>query len=164
MIRKAVIEDNYRYQLYREWDAEKPCILWIMLNPSIADGEKDDPTIKKIVRISDNLGFGSLYVGNLYAYICTDSNQLFKKNIDYKGPYRYLHLQNMLCQTEKVILACGRKAKEKDLQALMKMMKVYKNKIYCLKINKDGTPAHPLYLPEKNIKLIEYRLPEENER
>lgn len=157
MIRKAVIQGNYRYSLYREWDAEKLCVLWIMLNPSIADRKQDDPTIKKIIRISDKLGFGSLYVGNLYAYICTDSKQLLKNsNINYVGMKNYFYTASMINICNTIILGCGRL---KNNKALIKMFNFIKPlPVYCLKINKDGTPAHPLYLPERNIKLLRYEI------
>ena len=41
----AVITGNYRYLLWREWDSSNKTISFIMLNPSRADAQINDPTI-----------------------------------------------------------------------------------------------------------------------
>ncbi len=57
--------DNlYRYQLTRTWDVG-PMICWVLLNPSTATGEVDDPTITRCFRYSQEWGFGGLYILNL---------------------------------------------------------------------------------------------------
>lgn len=45
MEKKAIISKDkiYRYKLSRTWDSTKPTILFIGLNPSIADENIDDP-------------------------------------------------------------------------------------------------------------------------
>lgn len=47
MQKEATISDDqiYRYKLSRTWDSTKPTILFIGLNPSIANETIDDPTI-----------------------------------------------------------------------------------------------------------------------
>ena len=46
MKKKAIISNSglYRYELHREWDKKKGKVLFIMLNPSTADANKDDLT------------------------------------------------------------------------------------------------------------------------
>ena len=39
----------YRYGLSRVWDKSRPYVLYIGLNPSTADENKDDPTIRRSV-------------------------------------------------------------------------------------------------------------------
>ncbi len=59
MLKDAHIDDtwNYRYFLSRVWNKEWNNFLnFIMLNPSIADSEIDDPTIKSCITIAKNLG------------------------------------------------------------------------------------------------------------
>ena len=65
-----------RWQLWRIWDDSKPKILWIMHNPSTADAEKDDPTIRRIINFSKSWGFGGLYVGNVFPYRSTNPKDL----------------------------------------------------------------------------------------
>ena len=50
MQRRALISDDgqYRYRLLRRWsDSERASATFIMLNPSTADAEVDDPTIRR---------------------------------------------------------------------------------------------------------------------
>ena len=58
---------QYRYAFWRKW-AEGPQVLFIMLNPSTADECVDDPTIRRCIRLAKGWGFGSLAVGNLFAF------------------------------------------------------------------------------------------------
>ena len=52
MQKEATISDNqlYRYKLSRTWDSTKPTILFIGLNPSIADETIDDHTMYKLCK------------------------------------------------------------------------------------------------------------------
>ena len=43
---------KYRYVLTRVWDKNKPMLVFVGLNPSIADETKDDPTIKKCIKFA----------------------------------------------------------------------------------------------------------------
>ena len=59
---------RYRYKLWRIWDPDLPPILFVMLNPSTADANSDDRTIRRCVAFAKRDGFGGLLVGNLFAY------------------------------------------------------------------------------------------------
>ncbi len=49
---------KYRYLLWRIWDRSKPLVMFIGLNPSIADGETDDPTIRRCKAFVRSWGYG----------------------------------------------------------------------------------------------------------
>src|SRR5262245_45087455 len=72
--RDAVISDcgRYRYLLRRTWHHLWPRALFIMLNPSTADAEIDDPTIRSCIRLSKAEQYGSIEVVNLFALRATD--------------------------------------------------------------------------------------------
>src|SRR4051812_41324552 len=57
---------KYRYLLTRSW-ADGPTATFIMLNPSTAGAEQNDPTIRKCIGFAQRLGFGGLQAINLFA-------------------------------------------------------------------------------------------------
>jgi hypothetical protein len=67
--RDAVISNcrQYRYLLRRTRDAVKPRARYVMLNPSTADADIDDATIRSCIRLAKGLGYGSFEVVNLFA-------------------------------------------------------------------------------------------------
>jgi len=92
---------KYRYRLWRIWDDSKPKVLWIMLNPSMADENENDATIKKIIRFSKSWGYGGIYVGNMFSFRATDPKQLKKlKYLEAVGVNNLLNIQEMaqLCE------------------------------------------------------------------
>lgn len=131
---------KYRYELSRIWDEEKPKVLFIMLNPSTADANKDDPTIRKIMKFSKSWGYGGVYVGNLYAFRSTDPKAL-RHTDDPVGEDNIEHIKKLIGLTEIVVYAWGNKKKEPDwLRELV-------DSPYCIDISKNGNiPKHPLYL------------------
>ncbi len=58
---------HYRVALWRRW-APGPQVLFVMLNPSTADETTDDPTIRRWIGFAKTWEFGSLVVGNLFAF------------------------------------------------------------------------------------------------
>lgn len=54
---------TYRWTLTRAWD-DRPQLLVVMLNPSTADAEVDDPTIMLVCHIAAHNGFGGIVVVN----------------------------------------------------------------------------------------------------
>src|SRR5215510_5582686 len=85
--RDAVLSDcgRYRYMLRRTWDHSKPRVLFVMLNPSTADAEIDDATIRSCIRLAKGAGYGSFEVVNLYALRATDPAELQRAD-DPVGP------------------------------------------------------------------------------
>jgi hypothetical protein len=141
MKKNAIIsQDNkYRYQLSRIWDEEKPKVLFIMLNPSTADANVDDPTIRRVVNFSKSWGYGGVLVGNLYAFRSTDPKAL-RYTDDPIGEDNIQHIQSLIGLTERVIYAWGNNQKEPEwLSSLV-------DTPYCIDISKKGVPKHPLYL------------------
>jgi len=151
MIKHAVFsaDNKYRYTLSRIWDEDIPALLFIMLNPSTADSEKDDPTIRRLIHFTTSWGYGGFYVVNLYAFCSTDPNELNYAE-DPVGEENLVYIQTMIERVEKVVYAWGNRRKEpKWLYDLVKTP-------YCIDISKKGIPKHPLYL-KKELGLQPYR-------
>lgn len=146
MINKsATISDceKYRYTLFRQW-SEGPTLLFIMLNPSTADANIDDPTIRRCIQFAKDNNYGSLYVGNLYGYRSTDPSFLKTMGINNSlGENNEKHLKSMIEKSSRIVVAWGRPGNMGTFQ----MTQLLKDKIvWCLGANKNRSPKHPLYL------------------
>lgn len=150
MKKEAVISTcgQYRYSLSRTWDESKPTIMFIMLNPSKADDDRDDPTLTRCLGFAKDWGYGKLLVGNFFAYRSTDPKNL-RTAEDPVGPDNIPHLQVMINEAESVILAFG------NFPFLQKYLKLHpdyeplancREKLWFLGVCKNGLPRHPLML------------------
>lgn len=161
MIRHAYIENGHRNWLLRNWDGNKPRLLFIGLNPSKADDKEDDATIRRLIHFSKKRGCGSFMIINLYTKIATKRKDLIA-HIKEDGdlcPGEWI----LKCHSEpvawrsykKVIFMWGgtKQAKERAKYAISRFPFAY-----CFGHTKDGSPKHPLYLPN-NTKLIRYDTP-----
>ncbi len=140
-IKGAIISDcsKYRYQLWRNWDENKPNVMFIMLNPSTADSETNDPTIRRCIGFAKSWGYGGIYVGNLYAYRATDRSEL--KNVENPiGDDNIKHIKEMQPKCEIIVCAWGNHEGRPE--------HIFSNfsNLHYIKLNVDSTPAHPLYL------------------
>jgi hypothetical protein len=68
MRRTAIISEcgRYRYRLTREW-GDGPLLTFAMLNPSTANAEIDDPTIRRCMSFGRREGASGISVFNLFA-------------------------------------------------------------------------------------------------
>ena len=149
----AVITGDYRYLLWREWDSFSKTVSFIMLNPSRADAEINDPTITRCINFAKSWGYGRLEVVNLFAYR-TPKPSLLKQAAEPIGRYNDRYILESVeksdplcgCLRHRVILAWGNNGtwQQQDLYVLQ-LLKSY-NHLYSLGIIKKGCPRHPLYL------------------
>lgn len=132
----------YRYTLGRRWDAEKPQIAFIMLNPSTATETVSDPTIRRCIGFAKTWGFGALEVGNLFALRSTDPEALYGHS-DPIGPENDSAILGIVSRSDKVVVAWGNhgKFKGRDKQVLGLIPHPV-----ALKITASGQPIHPLYV------------------
>jgi len=138
---------EYRYVLRRSWDESLPATMFVMMNPSVADVNVDDPTIARCQAFARSWGSGSIYVVNTFAYRATDQRRLITVP-DPVGPEndKYILATAKLSQT--VVLAYGRspsalRQRGFDVCALLRKSGY---RLHALKLNADGSPRHPLYL------------------
>ena len=66
----------YRYMLARQWGGEGLLYAFFGINPSTADAEVDDQTVKKWIGFAERNGGKGFIVGNVFAYRATDVNKL----------------------------------------------------------------------------------------
>ena len=151
--RSAIVSDDelYRYLLTRGTPA-RDFILWIMLNPSVADDIIDDPTIKKVCGFSERWKFSYLKVVNLFALRSTDPRNLLL-HANPEGPDNDRHLQEQIRDAHTIICAWGNHGILRDRDLAVRQMIADAGKTpSCLKLNKElapgrRAPQHPLYIP-----------------
>lgn len=146
--RWATLSDDrrYRYQLGRRWGTPWAeggrRVLWIMLNPSTADADADDPTIRRCIGFSRAWGYDELVVVNLYALRATDPAELGRAE-DPFGPDNATWLDHHLSHADSVIAAWGAHNTATNVaDALL----LEHRPLRCLGTTKDGHPRHPLYV------------------
>ncbi len=144
VIKGAIIDETgkYRYQLLRIWDESKPLAVFIMLNPSTADENEDDPTIKRCMNYARSWGYGGIKVVNLFAYRATDPKELSKVS-DPIGPENNRYIWEAVSGDGIVIAAWGAC---NHVRNRMDWALPASKELYCLGKTKDGHPKHPLYL------------------
>lgn len=138
----------YRYRLWRVWDASKPKLCFVMLNPSTATHEQLDPTVSRCKKRAETLGYGGLEVVNIFALRSTCPKLLYQVD-DPIGPNNIAAIMEAVKDSTIAICAWGGHGKLGDLGEIIKqsLRQAFAEKTHYLKINSDGSPAHPLYLP-----------------
>ncbi|AJG18802.1 DUF1643 domain-containing protein [Cupriavidus basilensis] len=152
MKKTAVVSEcgTYRYRLGRRWD-DGPAMLFVMLNPSTADAEQDDPTIRKCIGFATRKGFGAVEVVNLFGYRATNPADLKAAGYD-SGPENQRAITDAVRESidegGAIVLAWG--ANARGLAAPVVVQGIVRGmgaKAHALRLLDDGTPAHPLMLP-----------------
>ena len=137
--------DKYRYVLRRTWDAQEASIGIVGLNPSTADANVDDATVLKCVKLAQHWGYGGIVLVNLFALRSTDKRQI-KLRSDPVGPENDYEIRKALSTLNDVLVAWGNEGTYLDRSKAVQMLLVKLCKLtYCIKRNKGGEPAHPLY-------------------
>ena len=139
---------KYRYQLSRVWDDSKYCLPFCMLNPSTADAEEDDPTIRRCMRFAERDGYGGITVVNLFAYRAADPAQL-KYAVNAAGPENKQYLQRTAhaAVTYNIPIVCAWGAHISSPQEDMEyVLRTSFARLMCLGKTKWGSPRHPLYV------------------
>jgi len=176
-------DGRYRYLLWREWRGSnrpenwhwygakdgngaelgypKAC-LFVMLNPSTADGTQDDPTIRRCVGFAKSWGFDRLEVVNLFAYRATKPADLLalREPDDPVGSQNQEYVEDRAAEAGKIICAWGSHGAHLGQDETVLGWCGPKS-TWALGLTRDGYPRHPLYVAA-NAPLVRFkgRLPE----
>lgn len=148
---------KYRYCLWRKWDSSKPLVMLIGLNPSTANKDKDDPTIRRVIDLTKSLGYGGFYMMNLFAYITPYPKEL-KKVKDLQGDNNKW-LTEIAAKCKDVIFCWGAfnivSMYDKHNERSEFMEEMFPE-AFCFGMTSAGhEPRHPLML-KKNTPIIKY--------
>lgn len=138
---------TYRYELRIIWDVQRSPLMVIGLNPSKADENQDDPTLRRCQDFAHRWNHGGLVMTNLFAYRSTDPRAMLRFQGDAVGPDNDEALVRAVYECNFVLCAWGKHGAHQGRAAT-----VYKRlhqfaTLHCLRLNKDGSPEHPLYVP-----------------
>lgn len=122
-------------------------ILFIGLNPSTANENTNDRTIKRVMAIANHNGYGGVYMMNLFLFVSTDPDQL--KTIGDFLMNDYWLLRNSK-QCKDVLFAWGNFDVIKETGRDKKIIAMFPN-AKAIVLNKSGSPKHPLYCKKESL-------------
>jgi hypothetical protein len=152
---------KYRYKLWRVWNTKSPLLYFILMNPSTADEIKNDPTIERQCRRARSLGFGGLVILNCGAIRETNSETAWSDD-DPVGPDNLAHIEAEVTSNPTAIFVAGWGKPAKSYGADVDILSLFSRlsvPLWCLGVNKDGSPKHPLYVSyNEKLRIYAYNL------
>lgn len=154
-------DNEYRYALTRSLDNgshHKGSCLFIMLNPSTADAESNDPTITRCIRYARDWGYGELWVGNLFAFRASLPSDLIKTKYPV-GPENDEYINRMADKADLILCAWGAHgvAYGRGRQVADSLTEGGKD-LFCIPgpddqplLTAKNQPRHPLYLKAERM-------------
>jgi len=142
---------KYRYVLSRTWGGGREFVCFIMLNPSTADAEKDDPTIRRCVSFAQRWGYSKLEVVNLFAWRTPYPGD-FRGVADPVGPDNDRYVLEALARATIVVAAWGRLEMARPrAQVVTKIAEQMCKSLNSLGVTKSDCPRHPLYVRRDTV-------------
>jgi len=152
MIKQATFSQDRkrRFDLIRDWRDEigvpDKTALFVMLNPSKAGENEDDPTVRKVMGFARRWGFGRVVLVNLNPIVSTDPWELPPWNgIDIANK---LFIERWMQDVDLVVCAWGsppsaicRKIAMEEL--IYSFRQVVRTCLHCIGLTKGGFPLHP---------------------
>jgi hypothetical protein len=134
----------HRFWLMRSWTDQPKMVTIIGLNPSTADAEYDDPTIRSCIRLVKQNGYGGFVMCNLFTYISPSPLDLSVAIAVGNGNRKESNdtLVRMIANSHKAICAWGNFRYDDRAREVLSMIK----EPMCFGKNGNGSPCHPLYL------------------
>lgn len=138
----------YRYTLDEFWSGERALPI-VMLNPSVADAERNDRTKDRCDFFARREGFGGNMLRNAYALRSTDPKALWLAD-DPVGPDNDRYLDDIAHWAARagvpILCAWGANIKPTRQEAVVSGLRLYGARLVCLGRTKGGAPRHPLYI------------------
>jgi len=142
----------YRYRLARRWDTGSGIVTWLMMNPSIADEQIEDNTIKRCIEFSNRFGYAGLEIVNMFGLISTNPIALVL-HPEPVGPGNDQAILDAAAVSQCFICAWGALPKPSMVaraRRVSRMLHAAGTNLHVLAVTKGRSPRHPLYL-EPNL-------------
>lgn len=131
-------------------------LLFVMLNPSTATEQDDDPTIRRCIGYATSWGYSHLWIANAFAWRSTDPYAMVrrhKRGEDVIGPLNDAVIRAATYHADRVVCAWGNHGALGGRAAAVRALIVGDpaepvGVPHVIKLNrKTGQPVHPLYQP-----------------
>lgn len=148
---------KHRYVLWRTWDDVKKVAMCIGLNPSTANNETDDSTIRYLTKVLDANGYGGLSMVNCYTHITSKPEEL---PVGEAMPYAAAEIMQLNAHNCQEIIFCWGNFKE-ITPAMVGAMHIMFPNAKCFGKTKAGNPMHPQAfarrgMPPASVTLMNY--------
>lgn len=147
---------EHRNYLSRIWDATYPTAMCIGLNPSTANGEDDDSTIRILIKVLTRLGYGGFYMLNLFSVVSSKPEILSAHPNPVGNADEYLQLMSRSVET---VIFCWGDFKQAYWRAKVVIPMFPDAK--CFGYARSGAPLHPMGLmwsgQMKTAELIDFK-------
>ena len=151
--------DTYRFTLKRNLaplDLTHRVVVFHMLNPSVANKFKNDPTVTRTVHFTLAWQFSLLYVTNMFPYRATKPSDLVKAHANgvdiVKLDENMAAWNTIFSKADLVVCAWGnipaKLQKLAPVKQFFDCLEEHKLTPHALGRNKSGHPKHPLHLPK----------------
>lgn len=156
--RGAILSDDgvYRYRLWRRWNPTRPSTAFVMLNPSTADAQVDDPTLRRCVAFARAWGDGGVELVNLHAFRTPNPRELAEaaaRGVDVVGPDNDAHVRAVFAVVHRVVFAWGATRLAPGVARRVRDALPPGLEVCCLGVTAHGHPRHPLYLAAETPRL-----------
>jgi hypothetical protein len=127
-----------------------PRVVFLLLNPSIADAFQLDPTVKRCVAFATSWGADVVEVVNIFALRSTDPNELYKRTWGLRGDHQDNDREIVAACTGafRVVAGWGKHGALDHRGRTVRTLLCHHHgiKLHHLGLNQDGSPKHPLYI------------------
>ncbi len=144
-------EQQFRYLLDHTIDETVPSyarktVVFIMLNPSIANESQLDPTLRRCRGFTQRLGGHHMTILNLFAFRATLPKDMLAAP-DPIGPLNDSIIEKTVAREGVLHVIAGWGCHGTHLGRDRQVMELLAGRLSCLRLTKEGHPSHPLYLP-----------------
>lgn len=145
---------KFRYRLEFEHryaaDSADQRVVWILLNPSTADEQTLDPTLRRVRTWSEGWGYRYITIVNLFAFRATKPARLLEVD-DPIGPDNDREILAAVEEADELVLGWGAVRsrllpRARQVEELLEKAGQLEG-ARSLGTTKTGEPRHPLYLP-----------------
>ena len=142
---------NYRYLLNRQIDPLAPTetlVTFVLLNPSTADQDHNDPTIRRCIGYARSWGYSKLDIVNVNPFRSTDPKHMIAHELPgLIADVNAAAVMGSALSASLVVVAWGATPLERVPGAIRAVDCLMDTLVptRCLQRTKDGHPRHPLY-------------------